>query len=319
MKILRTLAELKNFQKFLDSCSLHTTQNKDREKRISQEKLVFIPTMGALHDGHISLIQEANALQKKENIKTKIIVSIFVNPTQFQFSEISGKSDDYENYPNTLDSDIKKLEIAGVDAVFIPEISEIYPCRGVCNTPLLNMNLPLVFSELEGKTRKGHFEGVFQVVKRLFELVKPDYAIFGQKDFQQVMLIQYLQKKYFPNLKIIIAPLFREKSGLAYSSRNMRFSSEEKTRAVVLFQALSKMKEKFLENNNETPLKTSDLIKIGKNILEKEKLVKKIHYISVRDSKTFSEISEKKYPQKGDIILLSVEFSGIHLIDNMIL
>lgn len=317
MQIVKTITELQLIQKFL---------------KISGEKLVFIPTMGALHDGHISLINEAKNKIKKLEISGKsgkILVSIFVNPAQF---ENFGDSEDFKKYPNTLQQDIKKLENSRVDYLFCPEISEIYPEKKQGDhkgTSLQEekIQLPEVFSALEGETRKGHFEGVFQVVKRLFEIVQPDYAVFGQKDFQQVMLIQYLQKKYFPNIAIITAPLFREKSGLAYSSRNMRFSEEEKLRAVILYKALTEMKKKFLAINNHpyknTEFSTDTLADIGREILESEKLVQKIHYISMRDKKTFIEIgektSQKKYPQKGDIILISVEFSGIHLIDNMIL
>lgn len=298
MKIIKKISELQKLQKKLE---------------ISGEKICFIPTMGALHDGHMSLIDEA---RKIPEFSGKILVSIFVNPLQF---ENAGHSEDFSKYPKTLDADIEKLKNSGVDILFLPEISEIYPEQSLGHFERLsdqNIVLPKFFSELEGENRKGHFEGVFQVVKRLFEIVKPRYAVFGQKDFQQVMLIKYLQKKYFnaPENKIslITAPLFREKSGLAYSSRNMRFSPEEKDKAVVLFQALSAMKQKFLEYS------TQDLKKIGQKILESEKLVEKIHYLSLRDQKNFLEREKNETPQKGDILLLSVEFSGIHLIDNII-
>ena len=308
MKIIKKISELQKLQKKLE---------------ISGEKTCFIPTMGALHDGHMSLIDEA---RKIPEFSGKILVSIFVNPLQF---ENAGQSEDFSKYPNTLDADIEELKNSGVDILFLPEISEVYPeknnvCRGVLHAPEM---LPEIFSELEGENRKGHFDGVFQVVKRLFEIVKPRYAVFGQKDFQQVMLIQYLQKKYFNTpenkISIITAPLFREKSGLAYSSRNMRFSEEEKSRAVVLFHALSEMKKIFWKYQRiSEKISGNDVRLIGQKILESEKYIQNIHYISIRDAETFSEISEaqtKKYPQSGDIILISVEFAGIHLIDNMIL
>ncbi len=295
MKILRTLADLLAF-------------HQAREK--TQKKLVFVPTMGALHDGHLSLIKTGkNAVENPE-----ILVSIFVNPTQFDQKE------DLEKYPRSEKEDLEKLKSAGVDAVFLPEISEIYPENSasvIKKQEEKQISLPPVFSELEGATRSEHFEGVFEVVKKLFALVRPDVAVFGQKDFQQVMLIQHLQKMFFPEISLIIAPIFREKSGLAYSSRNQRFSSQQKQKVVILFETLELIRQEI--SQKKTSQKTvSEISQKARNFLESEKLVEKIHYIAFRSKNDFAEISGKKILQKGDTVLLSVQFAGVHLIDNMV-
>jgi pantoate--beta-alanine ligase len=294
MEILKTIAELENF----------LAKN--------TEKIAFVPTMGALHDGHLSLIDTARDYLKFSGKKGKILLSIFVNPTQFT------QTLDFENYPNTVDADLQHLRKKKVDAVFLPQKKDIYvPGKFLKKSEIF---LPEIFSDLEGKARKGHFEGVFQVVHRLFALIKPDCAVFGQKDFQQVFLIQFLQKKFFPEIKILTAPLFREPSGLAFSSRNARFSPEEKKRAEILFTTLKKMQEKFsAEHVLNQNISGKFLENFGKKILQSEPLVETIYYCEVRNAHTLQKISPEKFLQKGDIILLSVQFAGIHLIDNWIL
>lgn len=266
-------------------------------------KISFIPTMGALHNGHLSLIEKAYY----NNKNSKIIVSIFANPSQFTNFE------DFAKYPDTIDSDIKKLkefEISKniqIDCVFIPEKNnDFYSNKKYPQLQKFNINkseiiLPQFFSESEGKTRKGHFEGVFQVLFRLFYIISPDYSVFGQKDFQQTLLVQYLQKQYFPHLEIIIADICREKSGLAMSSRNKRLSAENKNKAKILYQALQTKK-----------------IETIRTILESEKLIEKIHYIEIRNTTTF-ELMDKKVMNEVSVILLSVQFAGIHLIDNILI
>ena len=180
----------------------------------------FVPTMGALHDGHLSLIEVA------KKFHPDVLVSIFVNPLQFE------NQSDLEKYPKQLQSDIEKLSSVGVSAVFAPTSNEIYPTK----LPLISTGE--IGNLYEGKSRTGHFDGVLTVVNRLFELVKPKYAIFGEKDFQQLFLIKkYVKQNNIP-VKVIAAPLIRDIDGLALSSRNVRLSNAGRKAALVISKSL---------------------------------------------------------------------------------
>jgi pantoate--beta-alanine ligase len=185
----------------------------------------FIPTMGALHDGHLSLVQHA-----KEHGHS-VIVSIFVNPTQFNNSE------DLDKYPRTIFEDLKKLASIGVDAVFLPSVNEIYPEDGVVKT----VHLGLEAQSLEGHYRPGHFEGVVMVLRRLFEIVKPGHVFFGQKDLQQCMVVRRLIQQEFPLIQFNMIETMRELDGLAMSSRNARLTAEERIIANEIYQAMAKV------------------------------------------------------------------------------
>ena len=187
---------------------------------LGEKKIAFVPTMGALHQGHISLVKEAKSLAGQ------VVMSIFVNPTQFESVE------DLAKYPRTLNADIQLAEAAGVDLLWTPDVSEIYPDK----YKLIDAGeLGRIY---EGHSRAGHFDGVLTVVNRLFEIVKPDYAIFGEKDFQQLFLIKEFSKRAHPGIEIISGKTIREDSGLALSSRNVRLSPEEKNSALVISRAL---------------------------------------------------------------------------------
>lgn len=205
MKILRTNTELKNWR---DSLSREST-------------LGFVPTMGALHDGHLSLVQKA-----KESCDT-ILVSIFVNPLQFN------DQDDFKNYPKTLEEDLELLKKAEASAVWLPEAEDLYPH---------GMGMKIVEEDLSkrfcGLSRPGHFEGVLTIVMKLFQLVKPQKAFFGEKDFQQLQLIRKMVDEFFLEIEVVPAPTLREPSGLALSSRNLRLTPEEKERAPLFYQTL---------------------------------------------------------------------------------
>lgn len=188
----------------------------------------FVPTMGALHDGHLSLVEES----RKANDIT--VCSIFVNPIQFN------KKKDLEKYPHNLNEDLRLLQSAGCDYVFNPENEEIYP-EG---TPGLEINFGTLDKVLEGKFRPGHFKGVAIIVKKLFEIIAPDNAYFGKKDYQQLLVIRNLVSVLQLPVKIHACPTFREPDGLAMSSRNLQLTIGEREIASLIYQTLCKVKEK---------------------------------------------------------------------------
>jgi len=178
----------------------------------NEQTIGFVPTMGALHKGHLSLIKKA----KKEN--DIVVVSIFINPTQFDNSE------DLKKYPKTLDKDLELLKSVNCDYVFTPNVSEVYQDDISANS----FDFGGIENEMEGKFRKGHFDGVGTIVKRLFEIVKPNKAYFGEKDFQQLQIIKKLTEIENLPIEIIGCKIFREKDGLAMSSRNTRLTKEQR-------------------------------------------------------------------------------------------
>jgi pantoate--beta-alanine ligase len=185
----------------------------------------FIPTMGALHDGHLSLVQHA------KDQGHSVVVSIFVNPTQFNNSE------DLAKYPRTISEDLLKLASIGVDAVFLPSVNEIYPDNKVVKS----INLGIEAQSLEGHYRPGHFEGVVMVLRRLFEIIKPGHVFFGQKDLQQCMVVKSLINQEFPLIHFNMIETMREIDGLALSSRNARLTTEERKIANLIFDVMVKV------------------------------------------------------------------------------
>ena len=200
----------------------------ERQREMGK-KIGFAPTMGALHLGHISLYEAA----KKEN--DEVISSIFVNPTQFN------NADDFEKYPQTLEDDLKLLENAGVDAVYVPKAIDIYP-EGLKSK---HYDFDGLDQEMEGKFRPGHFDGVGTVVEELLRQVQPHNAYFGEKDYQQLAIIKKMVKKTNLPVKIHGVPTLREQSGLALSSRNLRLDEKQRKEAVIIYETLLKAKEWF--------------------------------------------------------------------------
>lgn len=188
----------------------------------------FVPTMGALHQGHISLVKKAHELSDK------VVVSIFVNPTQFNNPQ------DLERYPRTVEEDCKRLEDAGADIVFVPETEDIYPQKDERIFDLGGLD-----AVGEGPRRPGHFNGVAQVVTRLFDIVKPRFAYFGEKDFQQLSIIRHFTKELNYPVEIISCPTIREEDGLAMSSRNMLLSKEQREAAPHIYKTLKEAQERF--------------------------------------------------------------------------
>jgi len=253
----------------------------------------FVPTMGALHQGHLSLIKCSN----KENDFT--VVSIFVNPKQFN------NPDDLKNYPRDEKTDLELLLRASCDIVFIPDTYEMYPEE---NTQVFEFNgLDKI---MEGKYREGHFLGVAQIVSKLFKIVKPNKAYFGRKDFQQVAIIRYLAENYLSELKITIisCDIIREDDGLAMSSRNQLLSFEEKKSAGLIFETLKKYIKKYSDYSAED-LKT----KITEEINSDKNL--KVEYVEIVNDKNLKSVS-KILPGKTTICV-AVYDGKIRLIDNM--
>ena len=204
------------------SCEIFRSIETFRKARLQmQGRVGFVPTMGALHDGHAELLRRA----RDEN--DFVVLSIFVNPTQFN------DSNDFLNYPQTLEKDLLLAQQMGVDAVFAPQESEIYQ-----DEKAFSVNEKLLSSVLEGEHRPGHFSGMLTVVLKLLQIVKPQKAYFGEKDFQQLLLVQKLVEAFFVETKIVAVPIVRESSGLALSSRNARLTPEGRQKASLIFQTL---------------------------------------------------------------------------------
>ncbi|MCX7820607.1 MAG: pantoate--beta-alanine ligase [Brevinematales bacterium] len=259
------------------------------------KKIGFVPTMGALHEGHLSLIREA----RKEN--DIVVVSIFVNPIQF------GPNEDLNKYPRTFESDKKNLEREKVDFLFFPTPMEMYP-EGFETY----VNLKKLPYHLCGLSRPGHFEGVATVVAKLFNIVMPDNAYFGQKDYQQAKIIERMVLDLNFKINIKIMPIVREKDGLAMSSRNSYLTTEERKKALCLYQALQKAKE-MIEKGE---------IKIDVIKKEMEKTIKEIapdaniDYIAIVHPDTLSELS---VVEKRVVVALAVFIGSTRLIDNFII
>ncbi|MFT6844084.1 MAG: pantoate--beta-alanine ligase [Flavobacteriales bacterium] len=264
------------------------------EKQIGN-KIGLVPTMGALHEGHLSLVAAA---QQKADI---VVVSIFVNPTQFN------ESDDYQLYPRTIEEDLALLKKANVDYVFIPEVSEIYPSSGTDET----FNFGSLEKEMEGAHRPGHFNGVAMVVKRLFEIVEPHTAFFGEKDFQQLAIIKALTNKFELDIDVVGCPIYREQNGLAMSSRNERLSALHKDEAKLLFEMLSWGK------NNAHKFSPSTLTKKIKQALDNNPHIT-IEYVTVADTHSLQELAEWQQGISTGIFA-AIRIGEVRLIDNIIL
>ena len=270
--------------------------------RASGRTIALVPTMGALHDGHLSLIEIA-----KQNADI-VVVSIFVNPNQFN------SPDDLKNYPRTMESDLSRCAEAGVDLVFTPEAGEIYHGRieitSATPTGLTSVRAGQMAIGLCGAARPGHFDGVVTIVAILFHITAPDIAVFGEKDFQQLKVIEALVRDLHIAVKILPAPLIREPDGLALSSRNVRLSAEERYSALYLPRTLFKVRE-FVFNSGLAEVKP--IIDLVRENLEKAPSLK-IDYIDVVDTETLQPL--KTISRRAR--LLAAVFSGpVRLIDNI--
>ena len=252
----------------------------------------FVPTMGALHEGHLSLIRAA------KDSGEFIVVSIFVNPTQF------GPNEDYKKYIRNLEGDLNKIKEIGVDVVFFPDVNEIYPDGFETYVEVQELQKPLC-----GQFRPGHFKGVATVVLKLFNIVKPDIVIFGEKDYQQLKIIQKMARDLHLEIEIIGMPIIREYDGLALSSRNAYLDSKEREQANALSEALREIKGRFNQGENDT----NNLVQSGRKIL-KNSSIKDIDYLEIRNAET---LMSKKKAQSGDLVAVAARVGNARLIDNI--
>ncbi|MBI3087545.1 MAG: pantoate--beta-alanine ligase [Candidatus Omnitrophica bacterium] len=253
----------------------------------------FVPTMGALHDGHLSLIRAARR-------QTQVVVaSIFVNPLQF------GPGEDYERYPRDLRRDLNLAKAAGCDLMFAPHVSQIYP-SGACTI----VEVEGLGEQLEGASRPGHFRGVATVVATLFNLVQPTIAYVGQKDFQQAIIIQRLVKDLALPVQVRVLPTVREADGLAMSSRNAYLNTEERRQASALYQALSAAKEHLRRGERGA----QRLVESMREVLDRCPLLR-VDYLAVVNAKTLEPLTEAR----GSVALLgAVHVGTTRLIDNVL-
>ena len=258
--------------------------------RLEGKKIALVPTMGGLHDGHLSLVDKAKSLSEI------VVVSIFVNPTQF------ARGEDFDDYPNTFEADKLLLESKNVDALFLPSKEEIYP-HGTAS----DYKVGAIGQILCGAFRPTHFDGVAQVVKRFFEIVKPNLAVFGEKDFQQLLIIKTLVNNLSLNLKIESIPTQREDDGLAMSTRNQYLSDLERERAPHFYSVLCDARDSILRGNSFPEAKKDAIKTLGKSF--------EVEYLEVLDANNLTQIETKT----TEIIIISaIRFGGTRLIDNLV-
>jgi len=276
MQVIKTVSEIRNLRRQLAA------------------PVGFVPTMGYFHEGHLSLVRQA----RKEN--HSVVVSIFVNPAQF------GRGEDFEDYPRDLNRDLELLEREKVDIVFVPSEEEMYP-SGFSSW----VDVKKVTERLEGVSRPGHFRGVATICAKLFNIIQPTRAYFGQKDAQQVVVIKKMVSDLNMNLEIIVVPTVRESDGLAMSSRNIYLNAEERQAAIVLFKALSLARE--LWQNGE---KDADKIRHQMTSLIQKEALARIDYVSIADANTLEELDVIDRPALAS---LAIKIGKTRLIDNMLL
>lgn len=279
MRLCKTIEEVRSFV---------------RSVRAEGKTVGLVPTMGYLHQGHLSLVQEA-----KRNCDV-VVVSIFVNPTQF------GPNEDFQTYPRDLQRDAGLLSELNVDVIFAPEVSEMYP-QGFSSF----VDVTGVSEHLCGASRPGHFRGVATVVTKLFTIVKPDAAFFGQKDFQQVLVIKRMVQDLNLDVRIVDVPIVREADGLALSSRNVYLSPEERKAALVLSQSLSLAQEKVAQGERNVQHLRERVVQQ----IQTEPLAV-IDYVEIRGIPDLQEITVL---QDKAVLALAIRFGKTRLIDNTLL
>jgi pantoate--beta-alanine ligase len=278
MKIITTIPDMQS----------HAESLRNEGKRIG-----FVPTMGFLHEGHLSLMRKARG----EN--DTVVVSIFVNPTQF------GPGEDLDRYPRDSEGDRKKCESVGVDMLFMPGVKEMYPEK-----PSAYVTVPGISDILEGAIRPGHFQGVATVVAKLFNIVKPHKAYFGQKDFQQCVVVKRMAAGLNMRVEVAVLPTVREADGLAMSSRNSYLSAEERRSATVLYRAL-KAGEDLVKSGVREPEKVRQKMRA---VLSQEKGVE-IDYTEIADPES---LAPRELMSGRMVLLVAARLGSTRLIDNLL-
>jgi len=266
-----------------------------RNARAENHVIGFVPTMGALHEGHLSLLHRA----KSEC--SRAFASIFVNPMQF------GPNEDLSKYPRTFESDIAKLEAAGVDVLFAPEPKEMYPTGFATYVTVEGLS-----ERLEGKSRPGHLRGVATVVLKLFEIVQPHFAFFGRKDAQQARVLQRMLLDLNSDVEIVVCPIVREADGLALSSRNAYLSADERRAATVLYRGLQAACREVAADVRDA----FTLQKAVRDVLAKEPLAR-VDYVEVVDADSFEPVA--RISSRPTHILLAAFIGKTRLIDNLLI
>ena len=265
-----------------------------RAEQRAGHRVGFVPTMGALHEGHLSLVRAARAQCDA------VVVSIFVNPTQF------GPNEDLAKYPRSFEQDKAMLESGGVSAIFYPSVEEMYPAGVTTWVAVEGLS-----ERLDGRSRPGHFRGVSTVVSKLFNIVQPQFAFFGQKDAAQVAVIRKMVRDLNFDVQIVICPIVREQDGLAMSSRNAYLSAQERKQALVLSRSLEEVRR--LQEQGENCAET--LIAAGKRVMADEAAVK-IDYFEVVDPDTLEPVRDVA---KGALVAVAAYVGTTRLIDNLLI
>ncbi len=264
------------------------------DARAKEQSIAFVPTMGALHEGHLTLVDEA------KRVADVVVMSVFVNPLQF------GPSEDFARYPRTLDDDARLASERGVDFLFAPTKEDIYPEH----SPVVMVHSGNIGKEWEGAVRPHHFEGVLTVVAKLFNIVMPDVAVFGQKDLQQVAVVKAMVRDLNFPVGILVAPIVREPDGLAMSSRNRYLSPKERELGLILSKALFAMREAFVRGER----RASALEAIGWRMLERVVGLTP-RYLALVNATTFQRVNIVRH---GDAAVGAVRVGETRLIDNII-
>ena len=266
-----------------------------RQARAENHVIGMVPTMGALHEGHLSLLRRA------QSECSKVFASIFVNPTQF------GPNEDLSKYPRTFEADVAKLESAGVDILFAPDAKEIYPAGFTTYVTVEGLS-----DRLEGRSRPGHFRGVATVVLKLFEIAQPHFAFFGRKDAQQSRILQRMLQDLNSDVELVLCPIVRESDGLALSSRNAYLNPEERRAAAVLHRALEAVREELLAGTRDA----LTLQNAARRVLAEEKLAQ-VDYVEVASADTFEPVA--RIGAQPAYVLLAVFVGKTRLIDNLLI
>ena len=277
---------------------IHTTINslraESRAARVAGKRIGFVPTMGALHDGHLSLIRAAKSRCDL------VVASIFVNPTQF------GPNEDLAKYPRTFERDCQLLEKENADLLFAPTVEEMYPQDAVTWVTVEGLS-----EKLDGKSRPGHFRGVTTVVAKLFHIVEPDIAFFGQKDAAQVAIIRRMVRDMKFPVEIVACPIVREPDGLAMSSRNAYLDSSQRKAALVLSRALWEVERKYKSGERDT----NTLIERGKQLIAKEPAAR-LDYLELVNADTLYPVAQAA---PGTMLAVAAYVGNTRLIDNLLL